>query len=88
MLWFRRVPLVGARERAMPTHFRLVHRTLGDGRFHVYTSPDLKGLHVTGDTRDEARQEAVVVLGLIAARRGWPKPIVSFEGEAALHAAE
>lgn len=72
----------------MPTHVRLVHHTLGEGRFHVYTSPDIKGLHVTADTMADAQREAIIVVDMVAEMRGWDKPTVSFMGEVTLQAAE
>lgn len=72
----------------MPTHVRLVHHTLLDGRFHVYTSPDIKGLHVTADTMPDAQREAISVVDVIAEMNGWDKPVVSFSEEVVLQAAE
>jgi hypothetical protein len=49
---------------------RLEHKTLADGRFHVVTSPDLKGFHVSAATREEAEREAFAMLALIRRERG------------------
>ena len=68
----------------MPTVVRLVHKTLLAGRYHVYTSPDVKGLHVSMETKPEAQRE---VLDAIAKLHGWAKPDVTFEDEAARKAA-
>ena len=65
----------------MPRHVRLEHRLLG-GRYHVFTSPDLRGLHVTADTLEEARSAVVEVLHAIAAERGEPAPSHEFVASA------
>lgn len=72
----------------MPPFVRLVHRTLLEGRFHVYTSPDVKGLHASSETMAGAQREAIAILDIFAAEEGSDRPVVSFEDEAALRAAE
>lgn len=62
---------------AGPTRVRLVHKVL-DGRFHVYTSPDLRGLHVAADTQAEAQRKAMSVVHAIAQELGQPAPVVEF----------
>lgn len=62
----------------MPPRIRLVHKTLLDGRFHVFTSPDLKGFHVSSESLAEAQREAFVVLDRIARRRDTELPVVDF----------
>jgi len=53
---------------------RLEHQSLLDGRYHVITSPDVPGLYVTGESRNEAMQELVQVLPRIQAiRDGSPE---------------
>lgn len=69
----------------MPSLVRLEHKVL-DG-FHVYTSPDVQGLHASSETMAGAQREAIAVLDLIAAHRGWEKPVVEFK-EPKLQAAE
>lgn len=64
----------------MPELIRLDHRVL-DGRYHVYTSPDLKGLHVAADTKAEAQRKAITVLHAIAAELGASAPVVEFREE-------
>lgn len=71
----------------MPTRVRLVYKTLNDGRYHVYTSPDVKGLHVAMDTKADAQREVIAVIDAIAKRRGWEKPEVVFPAEPELQAA-
>ena len=66
------------RLKGMPRHVRLVHKIL-DGRFHVYTSPDVKGLHASSETQAEAQRVALKVLDFIVERRGWTLPTVAFE---------
>jgi predicted RNase H-like HicB family nuclease len=66
----------------MPRHVRLVHRLLV-GRYHVYTSPDLEGLHVTADTQEDARDAVIQVLDAIASERGEPVPSHEFLAPAA-----
>ena len=61
----------------MPDHVRLVHKVL-EGRYHVYTSPDVKGLHVTADTQAEAQRSAISMLHLIAKELGIPAPVAEF----------
>lgn len=72
----------------MLTRVRLVYHTLGDGRFHVYTSPDMKGVHVAADSKADAQRRAISVVDAISERRGRDKPVVSFEDEVQLQAAE
>ena len=48
---------------------RFNHKVLGDRRFHVITSPDLPGLHVTADSREQAEREAVDVVAMIMRKR-------------------
>ena len=71
----------------MVRHVRLVHKTLAD-RFHVYTSPDVKGLHASSETKAGAQREAIAVLDLIATHQGGERPVVEFVDEPALRAAE
>lgn len=66
----------------MPTIVRLVHKTLLDGRYHVYTSPDVQGLHVSMGTKAEAQREVIAVVDAIAKRRGWAMPEILFADEA------
>lgn len=61
----------------MPTHVRLVHKTLGTE--HVYTSPDIQGFHVSADTKADAQREAMIVLHAIADDFGEVRPTVEFE---------
>ena len=49
------------------SRIRFEHRLL-DGRHHVITSPDLKGFHVSADSREQAEREALAVLALIRER--------------------
>lgn len=70
----------------MPHRVRLVHSVL-DGRFHVYTSPDLQGLYITAETQAEAQREAVAMLDVIAEHQGWQKPVIVFEDAMSLQAA-
>lgn len=72
----------------MPPVVRLVHKTLLDGRFHVYTSPDVKGFHVASETQAGAQREALAVLDIFAAQEGAERPAVTFEEGSALRAAE
>lgn len=65
----------------LPKRVRLIHKLL-DGRFHVYTSPDLKGLHVAADSHAEAQRKALAVVHAIALELGHPAPVVTF-GEVA-----
>lgn len=64
----------------MPTRVRLVHKTVLDGRYHVFTSPDVKGLHATSDTMAGAQREAIAILDLLAKEEGVARPVVEFEG--------
>ena len=68
----------GRRRSRVPPRIRLVHKTLLDGRYHVFTSPDLKGLHVSHESLAKAQREVLVVLDRIARRRGAEPPIVEF----------
>ena len=70
----------------MPTRVRLVHRFLAD-RYHVYTSPDVRGFHVAMDTKAAAKWAAVELLGKLAELDGTTKPDFTFEDENALQAA-
>lgn len=54
-----------------------MHKVL-DGRFHVYTSPDMRGLHVAADTQAEAQRQAMSVVHAIAEELGQPAPVVEF----------
>ena len=49
---------------------RLEYKTILDGRYHVFTSPDLKGLYVTGETLEDAEREAYAMIALIRKQRG------------------
>jgi predicted RNase H-like HicB family nuclease len=40
------------------------------GRFHTVTSPDVKGLYATGETREEAQREALALIQKIHEVRG------------------
>lgn len=62
----------------MPKRIRLEHSTLADGRFHVFTSPDLKGLHVSGESLAGAQREAIAVVDRIAELDGDETPIITF----------
>ena len=64
----------------MSKRIRLEHRVEMGGRFHAYTSPDLKGFYVTSETLADAQREAIKVLDLIAAKRGQAKPEIVFVG--------
>lgn len=66
----------------MPTHVRLVHKTLLDGRYHVYTSPDVQGFNATGETLAEAQRAAVEILDYLAEREGASRPSYEFAEEA------
>ena len=72
----------------MPTYVRLVHKTLLGGRYHVYTSPDVQGLHATSESRAGAQREAIALLDLFAQREGAERPVVEFIDVAGLQAAE
>ena len=72
----------------MPTHVRLLHETLLDGRFHVYTSPDVKGLHAPDDTKAGAQRQAIAILDLFARDEGATLPTVEFVEPALPAAAE
>ena len=63
----------------MPPFVRLVHKTLLDGRYHVYTSPDVQGLHASSETMAGAQREAIALLDLLARHDGSDKPVVSFD---------
>ena len=62
----------------MPPFVRLVHKTLLDGRYHVYTSPDVQGFHVAMDTIADAKREAIAVLDKLAELDGVEKPDFTF----------
>lgn len=62
----------------MPPRIRLIYKTLLDGRYHVFTSPDLKGLHISSESLAGAQREAITVIDAIAKRRGAPPPVVDF----------
>ena len=62
----------------MSNRIRLQHRIEMGGRFHAYTSPDLKGFYVTSETIADAQREAIKVLDLIAEKRGQEKPEILF----------
>ena len=62
----------------MNEHIRLEHRVEMGGRYHAYTSPDLKGFYVTGETNASAQREAIKVLDLIASERGAETPEIEF----------
>lgn len=63
---------------AIPPIVRLVHKTLLDGRYHVYTSPDVQGLHATSQTLAGAQREAIAILDIFAAHDGYDRPVVRF----------
>lgn len=46
--------------------------TLLDGRYHVFTSPDVRGLHISMNT---AHREAISVLDEIAREEGSQSPV-------------
>lgn len=48
---------------------RLEHKTLLNGRYHVITSPDMKGLHVSGPTQEEAERRALSILETLKGTR-------------------
>lgn len=54
---------------------RLDHKTTLDGRYHVITSPDVKGLYVTGADRAEALRELDQVLALVRNDSGEPEEV-------------
>ena len=58
----------------MPSFVRLVHSTILDGRYHVYTSPDVQGFNVSSETIAAAKREAIAVLDKLAEIEGAPKP--------------
>lgn len=72
----------------MPPFVRLVHKTLLDGRYHVYTSPDVKGLHASSQTMAGAQREAIALLDVFAAQERAERPVVSFVDEPRQLAAE
>jgi hypothetical protein len=72
----------------MPTNVRLVHKTLLGGRYHVYTSPDVQGLHATSESMAGAQREAIALLDLLAKHEGAERPVVEFVDNSALQAAE
>ena len=67
---------------------RLVHKTLLDGRFHVYTSPDVQGLHASSETMADAQRAAIAILDLFAERDGTERPVIAFMEPAQAQAAE
>lgn len=71
----------------MVRHARLVYKVLG-GRFHVYTSPDVKGLHASAETKAGAQREAIAILDLIAPHEGAEHTVVEFLDRLVLQAAE
>lgn len=71
----------------MPPVVRLVHKTLLDGRFHVFTSPDVKGFHVAMETLGAAKREAIAVLDKLAELDGAAKPDFVFVDEPGQRAA-
>lgn len=71
----------------MPPFVRLVHKTLLDGRYHVYTSPDVQGFHVAMETIAAAKREAIAVLDLLAEMDGVQKPDFAFVEDADRRAA-
>lgn len=71
-----------------PRHVRLVHKTLLDERFHVYTSPDVQGLHASAETKAGAQRAAIAIADLFAERDGQERPVVTFIEDQALQAAE
>lgn len=62
----------------MPNRVHLVHKTLLDGRYHVFTSPDVRGFHVSMETLADAQREAIAVLDEIAREEGAERPVVEF----------
>ena len=62
----------------MPPFVRLIHKTLLDGRYHIYTSPDVQGFHVAMETIAEAKREAIAVLDVLAKLDGAEKPDFTF----------
>lgn len=54
----------------------LVHKLLD--RYHVFTSPEIRGLHVTADTEADAQRAAIEVVHAIAEEVGMPAPVVEF----------
>lgn len=71
----------------MPPVVRLVHKTLLDGRYHVFTSPDVKGFHVAMETMASAKREAIAVLDKMAELEGVAKPDFTFVDEIGRQAA-
>lgn len=71
----------------MPTHVRLVHKTVLDGRYHVYTSPDLKGFNATAETLARAQRAAIAILDFLSKREGVAPPSFEFLEEQTLAAA-
>lgn len=62
----------------MPPIVRLVHKTLLEGRYHVFTSPDVQGFHVAMETLAAAKREAIAVLEKLAELEGVAKPDFTF----------
>ena len=55
---------------------QLVHKRLGHQ--HVYTSPELRGLHVAADSHADAQRKVIAVVHAIAAELGEDPPVVHF----------
>ena len=49
---------------------RFEHKTTLYGRYHLFTSPDIKGFYVTGETLEEAEREAYAMISLIRKEQG------------------
>jgi hypothetical protein len=62
----------------MPDRVRLVHRIVGS--YHVFTSPDVNGLHVSAASEADAQRAVIAMLDAIAARFGAARPAVDFVG--------
>lgn len=71
----------------MPPVVRLVHKALLEGRYHVFTSPDVQGFHVAMETLASAKREAIAVLDKLAELEGAPKPDFTFVDEVGRQAA-
>lgn len=65
----------------MPSHLRLFHKLVGP--HHVFTSPDLEGLHVTADTEADAQRAVIAMVHAIADELGSAPPVVVFAEAAA-----
>ncbi len=56
---------------------RLTYGKTKDGRYHTVTSPDVKGLFVTGETRGQAAREAMILVQEIRTIQGRGEAVVT-----------